>query len=419
MIKNVKFFLAGAIVCVPFIFFSMASAQINNFDKGFLSGFSEDGRIKVLLLKLSPTEGMSDTAADGFVDALQKNLFNTNHFTVVGPQELEAHSQDLENPSDVDCNDIACGIKIGKELSADKVMVGQISSELVSGENSESIPLFTLSVRLLDVVTNSLDFTDEIQFTFNTMQDQLFELATRISNNTLLKGRVLAVKSKSVVIDLGRTHGLKVRDRFVIYTQTSTSDLEGQTLGLEQKNIAIAEISRLNDISADAVILYSYEAPAPGALVKTYVSRHKQIELTAETRRELDTRKRLTPPPKPLMLKPKVTENLTELNRAERQQWRRRLEAALAEQRSWMYLGIGTGVGMALLLTKRVNLKKFHTIAVVGGGVATGYVIYSYFQTRNKINALRAEGRIKNFLSLQYGFGISPQGLTVSLSYKF
>ncbi|MBF0279312.1 MAG: hypothetical protein HQM13_16065 [SAR324 cluster bacterium] len=363
---------------------------------------------------------MSDTQADGFVDALQKNLFNTNHFTVVGPQELAAHSQDLENPSDVDCHDIACGIKIGKELNADKVMVGQINLELVQGQNAETIQLFTMSVRLLNVLTNSLDFSDEIQFNFDTMQDQLFELATRISNNTVFRGQVLSVNNKNIVIDLGKAHGLKIRDRIVVYTQTSTSDLEGQTLGLEQKNIAIAEVNRLNDTSSNAIVLYKYEPIDPGALVKTYVNRHKQVDLIAETRRELDTRKRMARPTRPLVLKPEVIDNVTgEPIREEKQRWQRRMAAAEANQKRWMYYGIGAGVGMALLLTKRVDLGDFHTMAVVGGGAASGYLIYKYFQTRNQINALQAEGRVKKFLSFQYDFNISPQGINVSLNYKF
>ena len=419
MIKNVTYILIS--IFLSLIFYSAAFAQLNTFDEEFLSGFSKDGRIKLLFLKLSLSTGqISESSIERIEDAIQKNLFNTNHFTVVGPEEMKAYMQSQEDSSEIECEDIACGIKIGKELRADKVMVSQIREERIQDENSGEEPEFTVSIRLLDVMTNSLDFSDEILFTDGTMQDQLFELATRISNNTLLRGRILSVNRDNVSLDLGKTHGLKMRDRFVIYTQTSIRDLEEQNLGLEQKNIAIAEINRLNDTSADAIILYRYEAPEPGALVKTFVNRHKQVELVEETRRELDTRKRLTRPTRPLVLEPEVIDTVTgEPVKEDKIKWQRRLAAAQSDLRRWMFIGIGAGVGMAILLTKRIDLGNFHQAAVVGGGIASGYIAYKYFQTRNNINALQAEGRVKKHISLQYRFGISPQGINVALSYKF
>ena len=44
-----------------------------------LSGFSDDGRVKVLLLNLLPS-GMTETAAQEIAKALQLNIYNTNHF---------------------------------------------------------------------------------------------------------------------------------------------------------------------------------------------------------------------------------------------------------------------------------------------------------------------------------------------------
>ncbi|MEC8478277.1 MAG: hypothetical protein VXZ12_06995, partial [SAR324 cluster bacterium] len=60
-----------------------------NFETDSVTGFSEDGRVKILLLTLLP-KGMTETAAEEISRALQLNLFNTNHFTVVGPSEWNA-----------------------------------------------------------------------------------------------------------------------------------------------------------------------------------------------------------------------------------------------------------------------------------------------------------------------------------------
>ncbi len=419
MIQNIFRTLTLASVCF-FVSAAIALAQFNTFGDDFLSGFSEDGRIKVLLLKLAPIGAITETSAEEFVKAIQRNLSNTNHFTVVGPEELSAHLQD--DPNLADCHDIACGIQIGKQFGADKVMVSKLRVENILDENAEEVPGFLLSIRLLDVLTNTMDYSDEIQFTDDTMQDELFALAARISQNTRIRGHVLSADRRSVVIDLGRAHGLKIGDRIVIYTQSSTTNLEGDTLGLEQKNIAVAEINRLNDMSADALIWYRYAAPEAGDFFKTYLNRRKQVKLVADARRELDTRKRLTRRPRPIELKPEVIDDITgEPIDRDKQQWQQRLAQAISERNKWMYIGIGAGVGTVVLLSKRIDLgESFHQIAVIGAGAAAGYAGYRFFQNRNKVNALQAEGRIKKYISsLDYRFGVSPQGWNVAMVYKF
>ena len=108
------------LLCFSFLFFSSASwSQSNNAQRNGnnleltqLSGFSDDERIKLLLLNLFPS-GMTETAATEIVKALQQNIYNTNHFTVVGPAEWNAEIRD-QDPTLADCHDIACGTKIGK-----------------------------------------------------------------------------------------------------------------------------------------------------------------------------------------------------------------------------------------------------------------------------------------------------------------
>ena len=98
-----------------------------NYDNQLVSGFSEDGRVKVLLLTLLPYE-LTETAAEEIGRALQLNLFNTNHFTVVGPSEWNAQIQERD-PTLADCHDVACGVLIGKLFNADKVLGGSVRSE--------------------------------------------------------------------------------------------------------------------------------------------------------------------------------------------------------------------------------------------------------------------------------------------------
>lgn len=417
MTRIIRWVLTWTSGLLIFSFASVAWAQFaDTFDEDFLSGFSEDGRIKLLLLKLAPSGLITESNSEEFVKAVQRNLTNTNHFTVVGPREIIEHLQD---PILADCFDIACGLQMGNQFSADKIMVGQISREILLDDNSEEVPGFLLSIQVIDVFSKATDFSDEIQFTDDTMQDQLFELAQRISHNTLLRGRILSTGYENVVADLGRSHGLNIGDRFVIYTQAS--DLAGNPSGMGQENIAVAQINHLNDFSSEAIIIYGYEAPAPGDFIKTFVNRQKQIRLVANTRRELDTRKRLARPTRPLLQEPAVLAPPTDVAfQQDRLLWQQRLALAEISESRWMFISIGAGVGMVLLLTEQVDLGGSHEAVVLGGGIFTGYAAYQYFQRRGQVNALQAEGRVKKYISSwDYQLDIAPQGLNVSLNYKF
>ena len=92
---------------------------------------------KILLLTLLP-RGMTETAAEEITSAVQLNLFNTNHFTVVGPSEWNAQIEERD-PSLADCYDIACGVLIGKLFNADKVLIGSIMTKEIFNEENKNI----------------------------------------------------------------------------------------------------------------------------------------------------------------------------------------------------------------------------------------------------------------------------------------
>jgi len=76
------------ITALTFLFTSFtATAQSDflqgntfNYDNQLVSGFSEDGRVKVLLLTLLPYD-LTETAAEKIGRALQLNLFNCQRFS--------------------------------------------------------------------------------------------------------------------------------------------------------------------------------------------------------------------------------------------------------------------------------------------------------------------------------------------------
>lgn len=387
-----------------------------NFEDELLTGFNEDGRIKVLLLTLAPS-GMTETAAEQIAQSLELNLFNTNHFTVVGPAEWNAQLL-ARDPSLADCHDIACGILIGKLFNADKVLVGRISAKSILDENAMEIDGFSLSMRLLDVINNTTDYADQVYFTDENMQDELFRMAVRISENTLLQGRVLAVDKRNITVDLGRAHGLKIGQRVVVFEQLgTTSNVEGEILELEQKNTAIAEIVRLNDMSADAILVHRNKYPKVGDMVKTFINAQKRVDLIAKVRRELDVQKRLQPKIKrqPLTIKPSLVEVDTG-----KEKWLAQLKKVEDDKKRWMYITIGSAIASALLLSSDMemggNLAQILPIALGGAALYSGY---NYLKARSELTELRAKGQVKGYTSNNYFWFPTSKGIQFSYIYRF
>jgi len=372
--------------------------DVFQFETGSATGFSEDGRVKVLLLTLMPTD-MSETAATEIAKALQLNLFNTNHFTVVGPSEWNAQIQERD-PSLADCHDIACGILVGKLFNADKVLVGSIKVGTMLDANGMEQQGMLLSVKVVDVVTNIADFVDEIQFTDNQMHSELFQLAIRISQNTLLRGHVLTVGKVGALIALGRAHGLKIGDHLVIYRQDSTTtDIKGRTLELSSRNLAVAQVTRVKDMSAEAVIIQKSGIPVQkGDFAKTYVNLSKQINLISKTRRELDTQKRLAPRiRRPLKLTPQL-----QISNTGKDQWRQQLFFAKQRENRWMYIAMGTGAATLLVLNGNLDFLLQGSLLDIAPWAAGGAFIYSGFQYlkfKNLAGQITAGGRVQGFSS--------------------
>ena len=390
------------ILVVSFVFGSVSYAlsqsnffqeDLFNLESDVMSGFSDDGRMKVLMLTLAPY-GMTETAAGEISKALQLSIFNTNHFTVVGPSEWNAQIRERD-PSLADCNDIACGVLVGKLFRADKVLVGSIRNTSALGLDGETQG-FQMDVRLVDVLTNVTDYTDQILFADAQMHEEFFMLAQRLSKNTELHGYVTSLTNSSIVLDLGVEHGLEMGAQFVSFRREADLLGSGDSEVAKETNIAIARIHRVSQGRANAIIVQQIEPVREGDFVKTYLDVSKQIQLISDTRRELDTQKRLEPPQEEFPLQP-------ELVITDRDLWIQRFQIATAEEERWMIATVGTGAGTLLLLSGRLELVK--QSEGVGQllpwivGAAFGYSGYQYIQARNILSEIKAEGEIKGFVS--------------------
>ncbi len=365
--------------------------------------FPNDGRIKVLAIALNPF-GLTESAAEQIGLILQKNLSNTEHFAVVGPREANAFFE-KEQPELVDCREIACGVESGKRLGAERVLVGSIAME---GQD------FSLTVRLIDTLNNITDHTEEVRFTDETMDEDLFRLANNISRNSLLTGRVLNTSIRGITIDLGKRHGMKIGDRLVVYKQEDPiTNLEGETIDTQRKSIAIVKVLNVNENSSEAILVNSTEEPEVSHFAQTYLDRPRQIELVENTRRELDTGIRLENKIRPLTLAPVL------LADSERRKWLNRLFIAERLQRIWMIVGLASGAA-TLVFLEDFSESDTDRIRTLGALATAGYSVKMFIKYRDEINDLEVEGRAKEY-STSFSFRLDggPGRIGLAFNYRF
>jgi hypothetical protein len=362
--------------------------------------FPNDGRIKLLVLALNPA-GLTESAAEQVALILQKNLANTGHFAVVGPREL-ASAFEKEHPDLADCREIPCGVEGGRILGADRVAAGSIRLEDTR---------FALRIRLIDPDNNLTDYDEEVRFTEVTMDDELFRLANSISRNQPRIGRILSTSVRGLVIGLGKRQGLKIGDVLVVYKQDQPiTNLQGEQVDLQRKNVAIIRILNVNESTSDAILVHQVEDPQVGHYAKTYLDPVRQIEMVENTRRELDTGLRLANRVRPLELAPVL------LADSERKRWQKKLADAEAKRGFWLMV---TGIAAAASAYSAYTYEPstMGQLKLFGSLAATGYAGYEWLTARELVNTVSEEGRAKGYVDLMILPG--PQGPLLAFSLKF
>ncbi len=365
--------------------------------------FQNDGRIKLLVLGLNPF-GLTESATEQIGLILQKNLRNTEHFDVVGPREINA-AFERAAPDLVDCREIACGVEVGKRVNADFVLVGTLNL----ADN-----VFALRLRVIDTSNNLTDYAEEIRFKDESMDDDLFQLANNISRNSLLRGRVLSTSIRGIVISLGKVNGIKLGDHLVIYKQeVPITNLEGQQIDTQRKNVAIVTVLNVNQNSSEAILVHKTEEPQVGYFAHTYLDPQRQIELIENTRKELDTGIRLANRIRPLELAPVLVQD------TERVRWVESLRKQEAERGFWFTAGLLAGGVTLYVLNGYDSGDSTSQLKLLAAGGATGYIFWRWNQARNGVNDLLVEGRAKGYVHLDVLPLIAPHRLGVQLALRF
>jgi len=283
---------------------------------------------------------------------------------------------------------------IGKLFRADKVLVGTIHSEVMLNEKGKEEPSFILSVRLVDARTNITNFVDEVQFTDLQMHDELFRLAARISDNTLMVGKIVDKKQSGITVNLGRAQGIKAGQRFVISRRISKIETGEVTTEKIFKNIALAEVVQVSDLSSQAVIIQKLSSVSSGDQIQTYVDTEKLNRFIMQTRKELDTQKRLKPKKRVFRLGPSVAEESKDYVL-----WLNRYNQTKAEHDRWMYTTAGAGAATILFLSGIIKTSGILEVLPWIAGAGTVYSGIRFFSYRDILNEISTEGRSQGYFS--------------------
>ncbi|MDH5561300.1 MAG: hypothetical protein OEY59_10665, partial [Deltaproteobacteria bacterium] len=305
-----------------------------------------------------------------------------------------------EDPSLLPCFDIGCGIQMGNILGSERVLAGHLSLA-PSG-------LFNLSVKLVYIFDNSLEFEDSIRFNDKNMDRRFYQLSSRIAENTPLVGKILDANNKVAVISLGERNGVSVGDKLIIYRNKSLErDSEIITSqGTRRKNIGILKITKVGARSSEGVYFQSNETPSPNQYVTTYLDKRKQIQLVEDVRKELDTHERnVYEIKRTIKLAPVKLEDIDKKN------WIKYVRLAEDNRNFWQYALMGTGAFAGYSLAQ---YKDGDDTKLIASFAAVGYSIIHFFNGRNQLNRLLDDGRFKGYIDIK----ITPDLRESRLEYR-
>jgi len=299
------------------------------------------------------------------------------------------------------CFDISCGIQMAKIVDSDWVLSGHISLT-ANG-------LYSLNVKLVHVMDNSLEFEDTIRFQDENMDRRFFQIADRIANSTPLIGKILEANNKIAVVDLGKENGISVGDQLLIYRNKRLGD-ENQSVQpriSRRQNIGILKITKVGKQSSEGVFFQTIEQPEPNQFVSAYLDKRKQIKLIDEVRKELDTHQRNV-----YEIKKSVELTPVQLEDLAKRKWVRKVRMVESDRDFWQLMLIGSSVATAYFFFQFQDGDDIKLLSSLG---VFGYSTFEYFSIKSSLNKLINEGKYKGYIDLN----VSPDFNEVKLNVGF
>ena len=345
---------------------------------------------------------MTEFAAKAFSNMIARNIDNTNRFEVIPLAQIEAEIQ-KQAPSMLPCFDISCGIQIAKIVESDWVLSGHISLTATG--------LYSLTVKLVHVMDNSLEFEDTIRFRDENMDRRFFQIADRIANSTPLIGKILEANNKIAVVNLGKENGISVGDQLAIYRnrRLSNENQSSQSQLNRRQNIGILKITKVGKESSEGVFFQTIEPPEPNQFVSAYLDKRKQIKLIDDVRKELDTHQRNV-----YEIKKSVVLTPIQLEDMAKRKWLGKLRSIESDMDFWRWVLLGSGVTTAYFLFQFQEGDDMWLLASLG---AFGYSTFEYFSIKGELNELVDEGKYKGYIDVNIRPGFNE--VRLNFGFKF
>lgn len=361
----------------------------------------EDTRTRLFVLQFGAT-GMTEFAAKAFSNMISRNLDNTNRFEVIPLDQIESEIQ-KQAPTLLPCFDISCGIQMAKIVESDWVLSGHISLT--------DTGLYSLNVKLVHVMDNSLEFEDTIRFRDENMDRRFFQVADRISNSTPLIGKILEANNKIAVVNLGKENGISVGDQLAIYRNKRFSDENqpSQSQLKRRQNIGILKITKVGKQSSEGVFFQTIQTPEPNQFVSAYLDKRKQIKLIDDVRKELDTHQRNV-----YEIKKSVELSPIQLEDMAKRKWLRKLRITESDRDFWRWIVLGSGAATAYFLFQFQDGDDIWLLSSLG---AFGYSTFEYFSIKSDLDELVEEGKYKGYINLEMRPGFNEA--RINFGFRF
>lgn len=142
-------------------------------------------RLPIIAVLDMKTVGVSQQEMKSIVSLLSSSLFQTKKFTVIDTAERDTLMKEIEFSSS-ECTDEACQIKLGKMLSAEYIVVGDLNKVGTR---------FVLTVKMLETGTSRTFSTADGKYTtIDDLVDDLDSIASKIAGVEAAKPAAAAVK---------------------------------------------------------------------------------------------------------------------------------------------------------------------------------------------------------------------------------
>jgi hypothetical protein len=209
-------------------------------------------KIKLAFIGLEAS-GVSESTATGISEIILDTLINTRRFYLVERSQLTALLEE-QALSLSGCTSAECLIQVGQLAGADKALVGKVS---------QVGRVYLLTVRLADVYTGELEYSDSAEApTVEDLLDEGRQIAQRLSESIPVRGTIVSIDNEYITINLGKQDGMKIGDELEIFRigEEYYHPVSGLYIGCDIIEVGAAVVNRVIDASlSQAWLLGDYD----------------------------------------------------------------------------------------------------------------------------------------------------------------